>query len=102
MAPPPPPPPPQRAPRRPSDELLDETKQALSRPTDDQWLRDSMSYAAKRWQLCPAEAADVSPFNLLWYLAHMKSRVGPTMFRNDSSLGGDVLRGVRKPRFRFG
>ena len=66
-------------------------------PRPPQWLLDSRPYEAKRWQLCPDETSnqsDVSPFNLLEYLTHLKSRVGPTAFRNVTAKPAEANRSI--------
>ena len=44
------------------------------------WMRDSLPYKARSYQFCPSDAAtlsNVSPFNVLEFITHLKNHSGP-------------------------
>lgn len=44
------------------------------------WVADAQHYKERSEQFCPDEEADVSPFNILRYLTHVKRGKGPVSF----------------------
>ena len=44
------------------------------------WVQDAQHYKERDEQYCPGEEDDVSPFNVLMYLTHVKRGKGPVSF----------------------
>mmetsp|Transcript_28527 Transcript_28527/g.69478 ORF Transcript_28527/g.69478 Transcript_28527/m.69478 type:complete len:420 (-) Transcript_28527:70-1329(-) len=54
---------------------------SADRKASRSWLADSVAYDPHGYQYCPSEASSksqVSPFNLLEYITHLKNHSGPT------------------------
>ena len=49
------------------------------------WIFDAQHYKEKQEQFCPGEDVDVSPFNILQYLTHIKRGKGPVSFSSSAN-----------------